>query len=140
MTARDLPPHVVDALETLKRANAPGPLGPAYQTLLDWRRNAPRSTPRANINLRDLLAGAVWVACVAATYFFVQWILSTASDEFLRGFSTAACIGGMLLCLSSIFQRATNPAQPAPLSIDSRIDAAINRWRHLVPAMKELPK
>lgn len=139
MTEREFPAHVIEALETLERASAPGSLGPAYQALLEWRRKAPRSAPRANINLRDLLAGAVWVACIAATYFFVQWILSAASDEFLHGFSTAAVIGGALLFLSSILRRTPDPASTVP-SIDSRIDAAINRWRHLVPVMKELPR
>lgn len=136
MIEREIPAHVIAALETLERASAPGSLGPAYQTLLDWRRNAPRSAPRVNLNPRDLITVLILLASGATAYL----LFSTTSVEFQRGFITASGIGLALTLLSPSHRRPPNPTPTAPLSIDSRIDAAINRWRHLVPAMKDLPK
>lgn len=143
MIERGPPPHVLDALETLERASAPGPLGPAYQALLDWRRNAPpRTRERSEIwnDLKSLVGAVVFAAILVAGLAVFDRAFPEGLSDYWNGFFAGAYAVILLILFTSLFRRPTREPHTPPLSIESRIDAAINRWRHLVPAMKEIPR
>lgn len=143
MIEREIPAHVIAALETLERASAPGLLGPAYQALLDWRRNAPlRTRERSGTwnDLKSLVGAVVFAAILVAGFAVFDRALPEGLSEYWNGFIAGAYAVILLILFTSLFRRPTREPHTPPPTIDSRIDAAINRWRHLVPAMKDLPK
>jgi hypothetical protein len=126
------PPEVLEALETLERATSPADIGPAYQTVLDWR----RINPRAMI-LHNLLP-VFWALAVIAVVLFAIPLLSSMFSfevtDYWRGF-----LVGMVV-MSLVYQLSPPKRRTPPPSIETRIETAIDRWRHAVPAMREMPR
>jgi hypothetical protein len=130
MKNMELSPEILRALESLERASSHTDLGPAYQVLLDWRRRHP-----ARVFSRNLLIALPALALFA----IVLWVLPRLDvpvTDFSRGFILGACVVSIIYQLTS----GLRPSAPAPLSIETRIEAAIDRWRHVVPAMREIPR
>lgn len=130
MKTSEFSPEVLRALEALERASSPSDLGPAYQALLDWRRRRPGRVFSSNF----LIA-----LPALALFAIVLWVLprfDVPVTDFSRGFILGACVVSMIFQLTSALRRPT----PAPPSLETRIDAAIDRWRHVVAAMREIPR
>lgn len=130
------PPNVLEALETLERASEPGDLGPAYQVLLEWRGEYRGLTSQAVEALVGIGAG---LGASVAALFFLRWAFPGGISSFWIG---VVALLSFLLSSDLIANRlrARKVAQPLPAPIEERIDDALGRWRHLVPAMRELPK
>ncbi|MGH6950140.1 MAG: hypothetical protein ACREH4_04675 [Vitreimonas sp.] len=129
MKEPQLTPEVLRALETVERATSPTDIGPAYQELLDWRRRNP--SPIISRNLLIMLP--VMIALVAV--FWALPRLQIEVSEFWRGVVFGAMIVSIIDSITDHHRRATSP-----LSVEARIEAAIDRWRSMVPAMREIPK
>lgn len=131
MTNREnIPTDVLQALETLEQAKAPADLGRPYQTLLDWR----GQNPARAFGVYALVYGFLFAAVCASFLLtsFVEFQLS----EFARGIQLGVAITLMVMGIRDLIWR---PAPP-PQSISARIESAIDRWRHAVPAMRDLPR
>lgn len=130
------PAQVLEALETLERPSEPGDLGPAYQVLLEWRGEYRGSTSQAVDALVGIGAG---LGAFVSALFFLRWAFPDGISNVWIG--VVALLSFMLT--SDVIAkrlRARKVGQPLPASIEERIDDALGRWRHLVPAMRELPK
>jgi len=125
-----VPPAVMQALETLEHANSPAELGRPYQALLDWRRH--RSF---DIFVRNASLPALIMTLLGAIYVITSFMHSL-NTEFVRGLQVGLIIAALVGAIQSKFR----PRAELPLSVPARIEAAIDRWRHAVPAMRELPR
>lgn len=112
-----VPPHVALALETLEKATSPIGLRAAFEIVEDWR-----------------FASAVrwtWNGIYIAIFWFLAFVVAMFGDnlgmpDFLRG--AAFMFVGMVAWLT--LKRLTYRG-----SIVRRVEEALGRWRHLVPAM-----
>lgn len=125
-----LPPNVLQALETLEAATTAGDLGQAYQTVLDWRRKSPSHANWRGV-LDALLAFALWGAAV----YVIPRVIDSES-EYWQGFMTGAWLILGIVLVRDIFAKRTNPTP----SLSERVDIVIDRWRHLTPLMRDIPK
>lgn len=127
------PPEVIQALEIVERATSPVHIGREYQTLLDWRRA--HSAPGFTLNVLPTLwtltfiAFAVWGVPLLAARFSLEL------SKYWEGFFVGAAFSGLIVQFTV---RAKQAAPPT--TVEERIEAAIERWRHAVPAMQELPR
>lgn len=126
----NIPTEVLQALETLERAQAPVELGRPYQTLLDWRRRHPGGT----LGVYGLVYGLL-IAIVCASYWLTSFV-DFQLNEFGRGVQLGVAITLTVMGIRDLIWRPT----PPPQSISARIESAIDRWRHAVPAMRDLPR
>jgi hypothetical protein len=130
MTHRDVPANVVQALETLERATSPADLGHHYQLLLDWRRQRPVSVFATNALMPIMV-----VVGLGAAQLFLS-VVDVPVTDFWRGVQFGLLAASIFVAIqSTIFRRPETPQ-----SLPRRIEAAIDRWRHAVPAMKAVPR
>lgn len=122
-------PEVLQALDTLERATSPADLGPPYQILLDWRRK--NNTSVFMLNAQPIIAVLALFA-LAALLLVVAELIRFEVSPFWRGVVLAGLLAHSIERL--FFDR---PKEP---SIGARIEAAIDRWRSMAPAMREIPK
>jgi len=131
-----LPPSVADALDTLERATSPAELGPPYQIVLNWRRTSGRIISWSTIRglpLFAMLGALAWFGNTRPD-------LPVVSPADARGIMLVALIALALLILLRWFQDWVTPLPPPPPPTQhERVQAALDRWRHVVPAMRELP-
>jgi hypothetical protein len=116
-----LPEDVLRALEQLENATSATELGPAYRTLQQWQRGKRRW------KLKDLVALA-WTLSPLAFLVVLEYFKPT---EFERGFLFATVVFAIASLFQQNFLQRRSPA--------ARIEEALARWRHMVPAMRELP-
>jgi hypothetical protein len=133
--SREVPSHVLNALEALESASEPADLGPAYQTLLDWRRK--NFSKGALGNWRLDLPSLVWIAGVTCAYLVLLNLLPDDLGDVVYGFIFVLMLAS---AIQAIVRHLRKRKVDQPLPLDDRIDDALGRWRHLVPAMRELPK
>ena len=126
----NIPPAVMQALETLERASSPVELGRPYQVLLDWQRHHSFGVFLRNMSLPALIMLLLGAICMITP--FVR-LLDT---EFAHGMQFGLLIAALVGAIQSRFLPRTAP----PPSVPERIETAISRWRHVVPAMRELPR
>ncbi len=127
-----IPPHVLQALETLERANAPAELGHPYQVLLEWRRQHPATVLASNILLPGLT-----IAVLGAIALLLSFV-SVPDSEYWRGAQLGFSAALFIVIIRDLIFRHAPPLPPE--SIERRIEAAVDRWRHAVPAMRDLPR
>jgi|CXWL01.1.fsa_nt_gi hypothetical protein len=125
----DTPAAVLQALETLEGATSPAELGRAYQALLEWRRRRPLDVFVRNAAL------PLSALALAGVFLIAVRLIDIVVTEYWRGFSNGILIAVIVSSLSNWFRRAA-----ATPSIGARIETAIDRWRHAVPAMRETPR
>lgn len=126
----NIPTDVTEALETLERATSPSELGAPYQVLLNWRRQRP-----ARVFAINALPPILIVAALAAFWLFVS-VVDIPNSEYWRGAQLGFTIAVFMVVVRDLILR-----RPPPLdSLPRRIEAAIDRWRHAVPAMREIPR
>ncbi|PZO52039.1 MAG: hypothetical protein DCF16_10380 [Alphaproteobacteria bacterium] len=130
MTDREPPADVIEALEMLERADSPKELGRPYQVLLDWRRQRPVSVFTVNAIFP---IGALIL--LGASQLFLSFVDVPVTD-FWRGVNVGILIAMAIVTVQNMIW----PRPPPPQSINARIESAIDRWRHAVPAMRELPR
>lgn len=120
-----IPHDVLQALVMLETAGEPSDLGPAYSVVLHWK--APRAKRKIGLGpFRPL-------ALLAATY----WPLAVWSNQtqWIQGFACACAVLSIAQFLDSLL----GPLLVRSDTLQSRIRAALDKWRHLVPAMREPP-
>jgi hypothetical protein len=125
-----VPPEVVRAVEVLETASSPVELGPNYQILLDWRRRHP--LPAVSRNAEVMLLPLALLA--------VLWLIPHLPDFEPTPFEQGLWVGLIIATFLYGLRDWLMPPAPPPPSLNSRIDAAIDRWRHAVPAMRVLPR
>ncbi|MBI1187731.1 MAG: hypothetical protein GC206_10465 [Alphaproteobacteria bacterium] len=128
--AVSLPPDVLEALETLECATSPADLGRPYQTLLNWRRKAPL------VSLRRVLETGAIMALAVLLVFGSRYVLDLPVNEFWRGVLTGVWMTTFLFLIGDVVWRRRD-VEP---TFRERVDVALDRWRHLAPAMRELPR
>jgi hypothetical protein len=124
------PADVLQALETLERGTSPTELGPAYKELLRWQnKNLPWRPSRGLVI--SLLAGLLLTTAV---------LLLRRLDFELSDFWPGALFG-VFAVSTVISMRRWFSRRPAPTpTLRERVEIAIDRWRHAVPAMRDFPK
>jgi hypothetical protein len=125
-----IPADVMEALETLERAQSAANLGRPYQTLLDWRRQHPVKFVESSAMFAVVILGGL-----AAAYLVTRFV-SIPNTDYWRGVQ----FGLMLAVIINAVLNGIWPRRTPPQTIERRVDNAIGRWRHMVPAMRELPK
>lgn len=118
---RHMPPSVRAAIEALERAQNPADLGGAYSVVERWSVKAHR------LDFDSLYSGFFWCLAVVAAVFGEQFGL----PDFWRG---AAAASAVLMAFQHLIKRHEEQ------SFTRRAEDALGRWRHLVPAMRELPQ
>ncbi len=112
-----LPPHVAVALETLENANSPRGLRSAYEAVEDWQFSAKGWT------WNGIESALVWCIALVAATFGDQLGL----PDFFRGAAFMFVVMMGWLYIKRLMRRG---------SIARRVEEALGRWRHLVPAME----
>lgn len=113
-----LPPQVAVALETLEKAKSPAGLRPSYETLETWQFRARHWTwNRFDIPVLWLLA-----------FLTVMFGGNFGLPEFVRGAALMFAVMIAWLHLRRLHNRSGTVR---------RVEEALGRWRHLVPAMQE---
>lgn len=112
-----LPPDVAVALERLETASSPVGLRAAYETVEDWHLS------KKSWRFDDIILGAVWLYALGVLMFGGE-----AVPEFVRG---AAFMFVFLVAVYRIVRLTGHGA------VTRRVEDALGRWRHLVPAMRE---
>ncbi|MBY0563736.1 MAG: hypothetical protein K2P58_06060 [Hyphomonadaceae bacterium] len=125
----NIPIDVMQALQILEEATTPTDLGEAYQVLLDWRRRRPIAIFAMNAFVPGLILISLGIAYVSAP------LVDIPASDFWRGLQLGLLIGLIINTIQQLVWR--HPAAP---SISRRIEAAIDRWRHAVPAMRVIPR
>lgn len=115
-----IPPHIKEALIEVEMASAPADIGRPYHQLLEWRR-------KQRLILPDVFGRLFFIAAYFAMFFFFQQHLGAFWQGALVGFAAALAVGVVGDMLGAMSTR-------------SRVDTAIDRWRHAVPAMRDFPK
>jgi len=123
------PPEVVSALETLERATTPVNLGPAYKTILDWRESSQRWT----------FGRRLYQIAMILIFFASLWLLNSIDLE-ISDYWRGAMFGATLVLLLTSIRDWSSRRSAVTMTFLERIDEAIDRWRHAVPAMKDFPK
>jgi hypothetical protein len=111
-----LPPQIAVALEALEKANSPTGLRSSYEAVENWQ-----LSPKT---WNWVETAIFWLLALMAGIFGGEF----GVPEFFRGaaFMFVAMVAG--LYLKRLMQRG---------SIVRRVEEALGRWRHLVPAMQE---
>jgi hypothetical protein len=115
-----LPPQVAVALETLEKANSPAGLRPAYEAVENWQFSA---------------KGWTWNGVESALFWFVALVAAIFGGQlgvpdFFQGAAFMFVVMMAWLYITRLTRRG---------SIVRRVEEALGRWRHLVPAMHEAP-
>lgn len=118
-TPRRPPPEIEVALETLEKAKSPVGLRHAYESVEKWQ-NAPEQWTIDSIYIVFL-----WFLALGAVMFGE----SAQLPEFWRG---AAFMFILLMALRQLSRLRDKG------SIVRRVEEALGRWRHLVPAMRQV--
>jgi hypothetical protein len=118
-------------------------LGPAYRTLLEWRRQS--SFSMHELFTKQFRRDGI---LIAALFLFLFFLLSLA-PELLREFELGPVwrdialainiVGVVTIAISMLTAHWNPPAEREPPPFEERVQSAIDRWRHMVPAMRELP-
>jgi hypothetical protein len=130
MKALQLPPEVLRALEAVERATSPTDIGSDYQILLNWQRQNP--TPLLSRNLINMLPALIAMAIGAMLVAYTDFVLT----EFSRGALFGAMIAGIIYSIADAIRK----RDATPVSTRERVQSAVDRWRSMVPAMRELPR
>ena len=80
----------------------------------------------------------VIIITLVLAFLYLTFVLRNADlqiSEFWRGVGFGMCLMVLSNAVTDLFNRTAR----RPASLDERIDAVIGRWRHAVPAMRELP-
>ncbi len=123
------PPAVVQAVELTERATSPVELGPAYETVLEWRKGWSRWT----------FGGQLYQIGSILAFFGALFLLqSTGVDisDYWGGFVFGATT---VLLLTSIREWSSRRSR-ITMTFVERVDEAIDRWRHAVAAMRDFPR
>ncbi|MES1199748.1 MAG: hypothetical protein ABUS48_07195 [Pseudomonadota bacterium] len=115
------PPLLMDALHALETSNSPTHLGGAYKIVFDWCHARPKRW-----SVLSAAAALAWLAIYAPMMLAYLQTL----PAFWSGVLATLMATALFWRLGKIF-RAT--------SFEKRAAVALARWRHLVPAMRELP-
>ena len=115
-----LPPQVAVALETLEKASSPAGLRSAYEAVENWQFSA---------------NGWTWNGVETALYWFVALVAAMFGGQlgvpdFFRGAALMFAVMVAWLHIKRLARRG---------SIVRRVEEALGRWRHLVPAMEAAP-
>jgi len=133
-------PELLSALSELEQASSPSELGRAYQVVLAWREQfGERASPFAVVRL--FAQFLILLSLAGGGFFLVNWGASLLnwSSDFWRGAVCGFWFATILhLATSWLSERRRQAALPPTLL--ERIDNAIGRWRHAVPAMRDFPK
>jgi hypothetical protein len=123
------PPEIVRAVETLEQAVSPVELGPTYKEVLDWRSQWPRRTFGARLSQIGSILGFFGA-------FFLLRSTGVEISDFWNGFVAGAAA---ILVLTSLRDWSSRRSH-VTMTFVERVDEAIDRWRHAVPAMRDFPK
>lgn len=118
---KNMPAAVLAAVETLERAQIPTDLGADYAIVERW------SAKVHGLNFDGLYSLFLWCLLVVIAISGGQFGI----PDFLRG--AAAGIAAMMA-----YRRSEEHQEQG--SSRRRAENALGRWRHLVPAMRELPQ
>jgi hypothetical protein len=123
------PSDVVAALEALELATEPYELGSSYQTVLSWRRKQPVRIGRTVIQCFLFVLSMLAIMLIPQVFTFN-----------IPQFWLGAVFGANIVLLADAIQRWSSRRQKLTMTFVERVDQAIDRWRHAVPAMRDLPK
>jgi hypothetical protein len=123
------PSDVVAALEALELANEPYELGPSYQAVLSWRRKQPTRIGRTVIQCLIFVLSMLAIIALPRVFTFD-----------IPQFWLGAAFGANVVLLANAIQRWSARRQNITMTFVERVDQAIDRWRHAVPAMRERPQ
>lgn len=126
----ELPPQVLQALETLERATSPTELGEPHLILLTWKKKNLRWRPSGE------LLGYIILGFIFAGLLLLQRQFELHISDFWRGALFGALVMNLIISAERWFTR----PPPPPLSLRERAYMAIDRWRSAVPAMRDFPK
>lgn len=143
MTNKSAPtatPELLEALGDLEKACSPTELGHAYQLALAWREQfGERASPFAAFRL--IAQFVLLISLAGGGLFLANWGagLLHEPNDFWRGVFCGVWFATIVhLATSWISERRRQAALPPTLL--ERVDNAIGRWCHAVPAMRDFPK
>lgn len=115
------PQSVLEAIDALERGRTATDLGPAYATVEDWN-------GRANgFDFTGFYATFLWIAAILVAILGSQ----LGVPDFFRGILIGVAI---MAAFQHFYQKQHERG------VRRRAQNALDRWRHLVPQMRELPQ